>query len=162
MMMPLIKCCRSRRLSPASLEIASSIPRPHPPATTRRAGCQDRPDASTSQARTWPCSFPPIRGFVEEVFDVEVNDQTGGGPGQQFYPERIRELAHLLPVAREQHQGNDGKGELQTEHDLAEDEQIAGALRSVNGRDQDRRHDRYQASDQPAQPRTQTDVQETF
>ncbi len=38
-------------------------------------------------------------------------------------PPRRGQFAHLAPVRREHHQRDDGEGQLQTQHDLTEDEQ---------------------------------------
>ena len=71
-------------------------------------------------------------------------------------------VAHLAPVAREHHQRKHRERQLQAQDDLAEDEQRAGAALAVERHRDQRGDDGDQPRDQPAQPRTQADVEEPF
>ena len=52
----------------------------------------------------------------------------GHDPGQDLHPPAVGEGAHFLLAAGELHQGNHGKGQLQAEHDLAEDHEVHDLL----------------------------------
>src|SRR6266699_1879509 len=80
-------------------------------------------------------SMQPFQHFVEQVFHVQQNNNSRGKPGQDFYPQRTGKFAHLLAIAREQHQGDHGKGKLHAENYLAQDQQFGGAARAVKRRD---------------------------
>src|SRR5206468_2358992 len=107
-------------------------------------------------------SLQPLQGFVEQVFHVQQNNNSGREPGQNFHPQWTDELAHFSAVAGEHDQGYHGKGKLHAQNDLAEDQQLGRAGFAVEGGAQDRRHDGNQPRDEPAQPGTEADVEKAF
>ena len=52
---------------------------------------------------------------------LSAGDEHGDRPGERPHPHRRHELAHLAPVAGEQHQREHRERQLQAQDDLAQD-----------------------------------------
>src|SRR3954464_5731641 len=80
-------------------------------------------------------------GLVQQP-DVQRRNDNRHAPGKRTHPPRRRELTHLVAIGGEPYQGKHGKRQLQTENDLAEDQERAGTLLPVQSDDDYRGNDR--------------------
>src|SRR6266498_5535741 len=61
---------------------------------------------------------------IEEQLHVKHNDNAGGRPAENSYPDTIREFAHFRLFPRKPHQRPNGKTELHAQYDLTGNEQF--------------------------------------
>ena len=94
--------------------------------------------------------------------EIETDDDRGGGASGDLHPARIDEWPHFRPIAGQADEGNDRKGQLHAENNLAENEELRSAARAVEGGNGYRGNDRQAAGDQAPQPRRQLEAEEAF
>ena len=99
---------------------------------------------------------------LDEQPDIQAGDDYGYRPGQPFEPCGVDELAHFAAVAGEGDEREDGEAELHAEDDLAEDEQLCGAVFAIESDDDYRGNNCGETRDQSALPLGQTDVEKAF
>src|SRR6516225_2796411 len=97
-----------------------------------------------------------------EKLGIKEKDSRGNQPGYGSCEPGIDERAHFSAVAGEQRQRDHGEGQLETEYDLAEDQERSKLAFAGDDDNENCGKNRNQASDEPANPGFQTDVQEPF
>ena len=97
-----------------------------------------------------------------EQFEIEAEDGGGYGPSQDGREARVGERAHLCAAARELDQRDHRKRKLKAQNHLAENQQRSDFAFAIQADDNDRRYDGREARNQPAQPRFEPQIQETF
>ncbi len=97
--------------------------------------------------------------LIDDQLDVERDDDPCDEPCQPLQPGTDAERAHAALVRYRMDQGKNGKGQLQREHDLAEDEHRTGSVLPIVRDDHHRRDDGQQARGQATQPRADAQVQ---
>src|SRR6476661_9763851 len=89
---------------------------------------------------------------LPQKIGVQYRNHDRDRPGHRLDPERARKRSHLVFVAREHHQREDRKRQLQAENHLAENQQLSGSAFAVEPDDNHRRNDGNEPRDQPPQP----------
>src|SRR6516165_1846629 len=97
-----------------------------------------------------------------EKLGIKEKDRGGNQPGYGGCESRIHERPHFPAVAGEERQRDHGERQLETEYDLAEDQERSKLAFAGDADNENRGENRNQASDEPANPGLQTDVQEPF